>query len=153
MRERTPRDVEIFIDTLITNNEERTVEQAAKKLLPSLTLKQLRYLSVSLDPKEVLSSVSQFNRNKEVAYIRRGEAIWMWDPESKKEVPYTGSLFASSLSLLRRDEPDTGASSLGKGAETGICYMCYDVSPTECMKRDVLDIFANLHASSLEVLL
>ncbi|MFA7681627.1 MAG: phosphoribosylformylglycinamidine synthase I, partial [Candidatus Peribacteraceae bacterium] len=77
---RRAHDGEIFIDTIIVNNEERTVEQAARRLVPELSLKQLKYLlPCKSDPQEILSHFALFNPNKEVAYIRRGDAIMRWN--------------------------------------------------------------------------
>jgi hypothetical protein len=54
------------------------------------------------------------------------------------------------VALLRRDEPDTGASALGGRSETGICYICRGVAEEDLMREEVLEIFANPHASTLE---
>ena len=146
-------DVEIFIDTLIVNNEERTVEQAAHRVLPSLKLKQLRYLSLAgKDPKEILSTISLFNQNKEIAYIRRGGSVFEWDAENKQEKEVGESPLDGGIKLLRRDEPDTVAVSLGKGSETGVCYVCRDVSEEDIMQRKSLEVFANPHSASLSKL-
>jgi hypothetical protein len=147
---RTPKETEIFIDTIITNNEERTVEQAARVIASSLTLKQLRYLSIgSKSPGDVLSTISIFNPNKEVAYVRRNGDMKKWNSDTKSEEsldvnPLDGTAF------LRRDEPDTGAGSIGPGAETGVCYVCTGVGESDLASPRVLEIFANPHASTLE---
>jgi len=150
---REPGAVEIFIDTLIVNNEERTVEQAARRLLPHVQLKQLKYFSPgSKDPGHILATVSLFNQNKEVAYIRRGNDFFVWDAEVKEQKPLEKSPLRGGIALLRREEPDSLGASLGKGSETGICYVCRGVSKEELMQRDVLEVFANPHAASLSQL-
>ncbi len=146
---RDKRSVEIFIDTIIVNNEERTVEQAAKKLLPKITLKQLRYLSPGKKKaEEVLSHIAQFNPNKESAYIREGDRFYKWDSDKKRKEEVDSPL--TGISLLRRDDPDTGAGSLGVGSQTGVCYMCKNVEEGEVLTDRVLQIFGNPHASSIE---
>ena len=148
---RTAKGTEIFIDTIITNNEERTVEQAARRIVPSLTLKQLKYFAVPKNnPQAVLDSIALFNPNKEIAYIRRGGEFVKWNADAKKEEP-TSDLFANAKVLLRRDEPDTGAVTIG-GGETGICYVVSGVDAEGIKKPALLEIFANPHASTLEIL-
>lgn len=148
--QKTAGEVEIFIDTLIVNNEERTVEQAAHRLLPSLKLTQLRYLSLGgCDAKNVLDTISLFNSNKEVAYIRRGGSVFKWDPDTKKEQEISNHPFREGIKLLRRDEPDTGAAVLGSSSETGVCYVCKEVSEADLIKKDVLEVFANPHSANL----
>ncbi len=149
---RSPHALEIFIDTIITNNEERTVEQAARRLVPGLKLKQLRYLALSnKEPASVLKTISLFNPNKEIAYVRReGGQLTKWNSALKIEENSDIRLLQGGVSLLRRDEPDTGANALGKGSETGICYVCSGVSESDLQRSDVQEIFANPHASTLE---
>jgi len=149
--ERQPRPMEIFIDTIIVNNEERTVEQAARRIIPNLTLKQFKYFSLDTnDPQKVLSQLSLFNSNKEIAYIRRGDSVSRWDPDDKKEISVSESPLKQGVTLIRRDEPDTGAVALGSGGETGVCYVCKDVGEEDLKNRNLLEIFANPHASTLE---
>ena len=147
---RDPKGVEIFIETIIVNNEERTVEQAAKRLLSNISLKQMKYFSLTGDPQEVLGTISLFNSNKEKAAIRRGKEFFTWDADSKKEVPC--DIDRDQVVLLRRDTPDTGSASLKEGSETGVCYLCSGVSEEEISKSDVLEIFGNLNSSTLELL-
>jgi hypothetical protein len=143
--------LEIFIDTKIVNNEERTVEQAAHRILPTLALKQLRYISLPKDaPARVLSTIALFNPNKEVAYLRRGGVLTRWNADTKTEESVEG-LFDGTV-FLRRDKPDTGAAGLGEGSETGICYICRNVGKEKLLTGDVLEIFGNPHASSIELL-
>ena len=147
---RTSRNIEIFIDTIIVNNEERTVEQAARKIVPSLKLKQLRYISPgSKDPKKLLSSISIFNPNKEMAYIRRDGKLYQWNADTKSEEECTKDVL-DGISLLRRDEPDTGSNAIGEGSETGICYACSGVDESLLTNAKALDILGNPHASTLE---
>jgi phosphoribosylformylglycinamidine synthase len=149
--ERVPRPVEIFVGTIITNNEERTVEQAAHRLVPGLRLVQLKYLSPgSGEPEEILTSLSLFNPNKETAIVRRGGEFFRWDHDGRECSPLGHSPLEGSVALLRRDEPDTGASALGGRSETGICYICRGVAEEDLMREEVLEIFANPHASTLE---
>ena len=152
IQSREPKGTEIFIDTIIVNNEERTVEQAAHRNIPSLRLKQLKYISIpENDPKGILDTIALFNANKEVAYIRRGDKFTKWNADAKQEED-TESPLLGGISLLRRDTPDTGAAGLKKGSQTGVCYVCSEVEENKLMNPGVLEIFANPHASILEVL-
>ena len=143
---RDPRPLEIFIDTIIVNNEERTVEQAAKRIVPSLKLKQFRYLAPQkMTAERILTSISHFNPNKEIAYARR-EGKWSkWNPDQKIFEQTRTPL--RSINLIRRDEPDVGSSGIG-GGETGICYSCHGM--TSDIPQKLQEIFANPHASTLE---
>ena len=144
--------VEIYIDTIITNNEERTVEQAARRIEPSVRLKQYRFVGLKEDrSRELLSSLSFFNPHKEIAYVRTGGQFMSWDSDAHVLKP-TNHHVLCGLSLLRRDEPDTGAAGLGSGAETGICYDCREVEEERLFKPDVCAVFCNPHSSSLEQL-
>lgn len=148
---RAPRQTEIFIGTIITNNEERTVEQAARRVLPNLTLTQLKYIAPERTRAEsLLSRLSFFNPNKETAIVRQAGVYSRWDSDGRKLVPVSQSPLADAVTLLRRDEPDTGASGLGQASETGICYICRGVAEPELLRREVLEVFANPHASTLE---
>lgn len=140
--------VEIFVETIIVNNEERTVEQAAKRLLKDISLKQMKYFSLTGDPQEVLGTISLFNANKEKATIRRGSKFFAWDADNKKEVPL--EINRDEVVLLRRDTPDTGAADLQEGSQTGVCYICRGVTKEELCKQDVLEIFGNPHSSTIE---
>ncbi|MFH0851824.1 MAG: phosphoribosylformylglycinamidine synthase subunit PurQ [Candidatus Peregrinibacteria bacterium] len=156
---RSPRETEIFISTIITNNEERTVEQAAHRVVPGLKLTQLKYIAPGrAKPEELLARLSFFNPNKETALVRQGGAFYRWESDTKKLVPAARSPLTDAVTLLKRDEPDTGAGALGepfdsaqgRGSETGICYICRGISEQELLKREVLEVFANPHASTLE---
>ncbi|OIO54884.1 hypothetical protein AUJ46_02115 [Candidatus Peregrinibacteria bacterium CG1_02_54_53] len=148
---RIVRPVEIFVGTIITNNEERTVEQAAHRSVPRLKLLQLKYIAPKrAKPEELLSRLSFFNPNKETAMVRQNGAFYRWDSDAKQLLKSEKSPLADATVLLRRDEPDTGGAALGKGSETGICYVCRGVAEQELLKREVLEVFANPHASSLE---
>jgi len=149
--ERKAEGEELFIDTIIVNNEERTVEQAAKALVSGITVKQLRYIKLSgASLESVLGKISIFNPNKETAYIRRGSVYTKWNADTKNEDEH-GSVL-DGIAILRRDDPDTGAAEIGKGTETGICYVCNGASNDEIQKTDVMSIFGNPHASTLELL-
>src|SRR3989338_10446942 len=108
------QEVEIFIDTVITNNEERSLEQLLKKYLPTIQLKQYRYCR-SKDAKEFLSHISHFNPNKEIAYIGRK------------------SLDLSDICLVRLDD----------GLSGGVCYVCKNVKAEELEREDIKNIFFN----------
>lgn len=147
---RSPMPCEIFVDTLITNNEERTVEQAARRTLPKLRLKQYRFVGLSDDRyQKLLTSLSFFNPNKEVAYVRSRGVFQKWNPDSRtlEKVPHD---ILKGIPLLRRDEPDRGAIALGAGAETGICYDCREVGESSLLKTDTCEVLSNPHASTLE---
>jgi len=149
--ERAPRPVEIFVGTIITNNEERTVEQAAHRSVPALKLLQLKYIALGkAKPEELLARLSFFNPNKETAVVRQDGTFYRWDSDAKQLLKSDSSPLANATVLLRRDEPDTGGAALGKGSETGICYICRGVPEQELLQRDVLEVFCNPHASSLE---
>ena len=142
--DRAPSGTEIFIDTIIVNNEERTVEQAARRVLPNLKLKQWKYFSLtSKKPEELLGDLAVFNPNKERAFIRQGSSVTRWSADEQKGVPVTTPVFAGTL-LLRKDLPETSPD------ESGICYMVQNISDTDLQKRALLEIFANPHASTLE---
>lgn len=141
---RKPKHVELFIDTIITNNEERTVEQAAKRIAPSLTLKQLKYLCVSTGTEEsVLGSLLRFNPNKEIAYIRRGETWTKWNADTKQE-EHTASMLQEGTTLLRRDDLET--------QQSGVCYVCSGVSQEDLCQSELLAIFGNPNSSTIELL-
>lgn len=146
LRPREMYPLEIFIDTIIVNNEERTVEQAAKGIVPSLRLKQFRYLAPQKKTAEsILTTISHFNPNKEIAFVRK-EGKWnKWNADRKTLEVAKSPL--RSINLIRRDEPDVGASGIG-GGETGICYSC-DGLP-DAMPQKLQEILANPHASILE---
>jgi len=150
---RAARPVEIFVGTIITNNEERTVEQAAHRLVPELKLTQLKYIAPGkTKPEELLSRLSFFNPNKETAIVRQGGTFYRWEINGKKLVPAQKSPLADAVTLLKRDEPDTGGTALGQGSETGVCYICRGINEKELLKREVLEVFANPHASTLEMM-
>ena len=141
--------VEIFIETIITNNEERTVEQAARRVAPSLKLKQWKYLSVpDAAVKKIFADLTVFNANKERAFIRRAGRMTTWNAQKKSEESVS-SFFAGSL-LVRRDIPDTGATIWGEGSETGVAYGVEGISEQELCSGKLLEVFANPHASTLE---
>lgn len=148
---RSPRETEIFVGTIITNNEERTVEQAVRRIVPGLSLTQLKYLSPGKASAEsILAHLAHFNPNKETAVVRKDGKFFRWEIDGKRLSPLPHSPLEGAVSLLRRDEPDTGAAALGEGSQTGVCYICRGVSEKEMAEREVLEVFCNPHASTLE---
>ena len=151
-----PGGLEVFIDTIIVNNEERTVEQAAKKYAPTLRLKQWKYVRTSSgNLRELLADITLFNANKERAFVRKGNAVARWNNDTKAEQPLTEdqySAFVSGMKLLRRDLPDTGSTGLGKGGMSGVCYQVDGIADEDLRSRQLLEVFANPHASELTVL-
>lgn len=147
---RVPMPVEIFIDTIITNNEERTVEQAARRRVPSLRLRQLRYVGLSKPGAEtkLLSTLSFFNPHKETAIVRRDGSLWSWDADARALRPTQTTVLRGDIVLLRRDVPDPGAS-IDSGAQSGICSVCSGVD-LDLITASLLEIFGNPHASILE---
>ncbi len=145
---------ELFIDTIIVNNEERTVEQTARRFSPSLKLKQWKYLAVPSDKVEgILRDLTIFNPNKERAFVRTGTTLSKWNSEKKAAETLTQSdaqKVLNGIVLLRRDLPDTGAESLGKGAETGVCYACVGIDDAALNDRKLREVFCNPHSSTLQ---
>ncbi len=148
---RSSKNVEVFIETIITNNEERTVEQAARRVAPTLKLKQWKYFSVPEETiSKLFSDLTVFNANKEKAIIKRGEKLTHWIASSKSEQQMSSDSFKSKTVLLRRDIPDTGAGSLGEQSETGVAYGIGNISDQELHSANLLEVFCNPHASTLE---
>ncbi|MEI8229516.1 MAG: phosphoribosylformylglycinamidine synthase subunit PurQ [Candidatus Peregrinibacteria bacterium] len=162
---RRPRSTEIFIGTIITNNEERTVEQAAHRIVPDLRLTQYKYLSPEKrTPESILSTLSLFNPNKETAVVRKDGKFFRWDSAAKKLELMRKSPLEGSVAFLRRDIPDTGAGAIGEGSpttlptgselrgasQTGVCYVCRGVKEDQLLQSAVLEIFGNPHASVME---
>ncbi|MCF7844746.1 MAG: phosphoribosylformylglycinamidine synthase I [Kiritimatiellales bacterium] len=146
------RDTEIFIDTIIVNNEERTVEQAARRVASDISVKQLKYFSSKeMEPQQVLSILSLFNPNKEIAYIKRGSNVTKWNPDTKQEES-SNSPLEKGIALLRRDDPDTGAGTLGKEAMSGICYVLGNINEQQLYTSSLLEVLSNPHASILSML-
>lgn len=144
------KPLEIFIDTIIVNNEERTVEQALHRILPSVKLKQYRFLAPTEKPfEEILSTISIFNPNKEIAFVRKGKETFQWN-SSTKALDSISDPVVKGVAILRRDIPDTGSSGLGKGSETGICYDIRESDEQKLYTDSVLEILGNPHASILE---
>lgn len=149
---RSPKNTELFIASIIVNNEERSVEKVAKRIAPELSLLQMRYMQIGEnDPLDILTSISHFNPNKETAYIRRNGDFAKWNADKKQEEPCDSLL--NETTVLRKDEPDTVAESLGKGTETGICYVCKNINATDLESTKLQSIFGNPHASTLELII
>ncbi|MFA6039061.1 MAG: phosphoribosylformylglycinamidine synthase subunit PurQ [Candidatus Peribacteraceae bacterium] len=151
-----PGGVEIFIDTVIVNNEERTVEQTAKKFAPHLRLKQWKYFrGHDVKPQDILSDLSVYNPNKERAFVRRGGVLYRWNNAAKGEERLTDDVRSHVLTgslLLRRDRPDTGAGGLGKNGMSGVCYGLEGVGEHDLTSRKLLEVFCNPHAGELMLL-
>lgn len=143
---------EVFIDTKIVNNEERTVEQAAKRINPKLSVKQLKYLSTSADPSELLRHISLFNPNKEVAYVRSKGMFQQWNSSSKKFEDCAAPPYKPDVTLLRVDLPEHVNPRYGSGAKAGVCYALTGVRESDFANRSLREIFANPHASELSFL-
>ncbi|PIR52488.1 phosphoribosylformylglycinamidine synthase I [Candidatus Peregrinibacteria bacterium CG10_big_fil_rev_8_21_14_0_10_49_16] len=136
---------EIFIQTCITNNEEHTLEQVGKRIVPSLKLKQLRYIACTHhNPYAFLEKISHFNPHKERAYIRRNGRITAWNMHKKQEEPIPTSPFVGIL-FLRRDDEDA--------SDEGICYVCQSEHPVQLDQRAFLEVLFNPHAHTLQKLL
>jgi phosphoribosylformylglycinamidine synthase len=135
--------IELFIDTIITNNEERTVEAAARRVVPDIRVKQLKYVPLQTEPSEYLRHIAHFNPNKEVAYILRGKVLSRWNSHTKSEEQSSSNVL-SGMSLLRRDQP------FDRAGDSGICYVLNGIDEQKMCSKDLLEIFANPHASTLE---
>ena len=139
-----PSGVEIFIGTTITNNEEKTVEQAIRRLLPTVQLKQWTYIKGTDDSVLLkLSDLTVFNANKQRAFIRRGSSVTQWDPANRceKSTDATAVLPATALELLRLD---TNTQS------EGILYSVFGADHnTVLLNSQVLEVLHNPHASTL----
>lgn len=149
---RQPKAIEIFIDTKIVNNEERTVEATARSFAPRIQIRQMKYVSISsAEPKKVLDDIARFNPNKEMAFIRRNGVMHAWDSDSKTE-DVCEDFLAENRALLRIDNPDTGAYSSDMSSQSGVCYLLSGVSDEDLLNTSLLEVFANPHASTLEEL-
>lgn len=149
----TPLNTELYIDTIIVNNEERTIEQTAKTFAPSLRLKQWKYFGASsMNVEQLLSDLTIFNANKERAIIRRGAYFFRWSAKTKREEPLSAEevkqLF-DGYKLLRRDMPDTVGRQLSNDGVSGICYVCSGIPSERVNDRQLMSVFANPHASEL----
>lgn len=131
---------EIFIDTIITNNEERTVEQAARRICADIRIQQLRYMALrSQEPQEYLGKISFFNPNKERAYIRQGSQVYLWNVDEKR-LEQTDIHPLEGMQLLRTDDINVNE---------GICYVCRECTKEQIVQTNLAEIFANPHASRL----
>ncbi len=140
----TPSHTELFIDTIITNNEERTVEQAARRIVPELRVKQLRYVPLKKEsPAEFLSQLSRFNPHKEIAYVRRAGNLYRWISDVKREELMQEPRILTGVRLLRRDAP------LEQRDYPGTCYVVSGIDEQKIYSTKLLEIFANANASSL----
>src|SRR3989338_6464778 len=140
--------IELFIDTVITNNQERTVEAAARRIEPTLRLKQLKYIPLKGEPSDYLRHIANFNPNKEIAYVRRlgrdvpVARLTRWNAQTKSEDVSTSTLL-DGMKFLRRDEP------FEREGDPGICYVLQGIDEQKMCSDDLLEIFGNPHASTL----
>ncbi len=153
LKKASEKKTEVFIGALITNNEERTVEQTAKRIEPLLKLKQWKYFSVEdADVVRILSDLTLFNSNKEHAFIRRGKTLTEWKAAQKKEQTWDQTLPNGTL-LLRKDLPDTLSEQFSAGSETGVAYFVHGVEEQALARNGkLLEVFCNPHSGTLELL-
>jgi len=139
-------EVELFIDTVIVNNEERSVEATLKRFIPDIHLKQFRYCALPQNkPHDLLSRVSFFNPNKEVAYIRRNEKIFRWDHTKKSEVPLKEDGVLSHLMLVRYDDYRDNEA---------VCYALHVGDEESLLSSSrTLEVLCNPHSGTLYRLL
>lgn len=153
-RQRTP-DSEpvlptvILLESLITNNEERTVEAALKRVLPSVTLKQMKYVPIAGEPREYLQHIAHFNPNKEVAYVARRAPgalkITKWNAREGEETDVSPTLL-NGWTIVRRDEPCEG------DMHAGLVYILRGIPDQIKCSESLLNILANPHAARLTLL-
>lgn len=148
-----PREsVEIFIDTIITNNEERTIEATLRKIHPQSSLKQFRYIALPEgSPNGILCNVTLFNPHRDIAYVRRSGQWFHWKSKGQALEPLHEQEHFEGTMLLRRDREEEK----GKGKETpitGICYLCRHIDEQKLYSKEVREILANPHASTLETI-
>lgn len=140
---------EVFIETIITNNEEKTVEKALASSAPSVRLKQYRYFSLMTDtPQRLLGTLSYFNPNKERAYMRKAHAFYRWHPE-RSEFSRCDQPILCGISFVRFDEPEPQGVSLGTTNRTGVCYDCRNIGETDAQSSSFLEVLSNPHSSTL----
>ncbi|MBI4129234.1 phosphoribosylformylglycinamidine synthase I [Candidatus Peregrinibacteria bacterium] len=145
----SPDTTEIFIDTVITNNEERTVETVLRKIHPHIALKQFRYIAFQEgNPRDVLCNIAIFNPHRDVAYVRSQEQWFHWNSAEHILEPLPGAEQPQGAMLLRRDREEEE-----QGKEqpvTGTCYLLRHTDEQSLYSREVLEILANPHASSVK---
>ena len=145
----TERGDEVFIETIITNNEERTVEQALSRVQPSVTLKQYRYLSLPEGNSErALQTLSLFNPHKERAYLRREKKTYRWHGEKKSFIEMKEDLL-KGVTYVRFDDVDFLQESLGRESKAGVCYDCFHCSEETSQQPAFLEVLSNPHSSTL----
>ncbi len=137
---------EIFIEMIITNNEERTVEQAIHRIVPSMKLKQWKYIALKKKKAEdLLMDIAIFNSNKERAVIRRAGVWHSWD-STKKKMQLLDRDPLQGITLVRRELVGSGNSEF----QLGVAYTLRNTDEAELKRQELLEIFANPHASTLE---
>lgn len=141
---------ELYIATIITNNEERTVERAAHRRVPHLSLRQFRFVGTNNEKGiDLLRSLSFFNPQKEMAFIKQEGRWHKWNADTKTLIPLSSPIL-TGITFLRTDEPDTLAIALGNGAKTGVVYDCRGVTEDDVHDPLLLQVFCNPHSSSIE---
>ncbi len=140
--------VEIFIDTVITNNEERTIEATLRKIHPHVSLKQFRYIALKEEnPHSVLHNIALFNPHRDIAYVRSGEQWFHWrNAEHTLEPLHNTERFQGTM-LLRRNGEEKEKEK--KESVTGTCYLCCHIDEQKLYSKEVLEILANPHASTM----
>lgn len=145
-----PDTTEIFIDTVITNNEERTIEATLRNIDPKISLKQFRYIALQEEhPNAVLRNVMLFNPHRDIAYVRRRGQWFHWNSRENAMEPLQSQERFQGILLLRRDREEEK----GKGKETpvtGICYLLRNIYEHNLYSKEACEILANPHASTLE---
>jgi phosphoribosylformylglycinamidine synthase subunit PurQ / glutaminase len=137
--------LEVFIDTLITNNEERTTEQALKRVLPLVQLHQWQYYTVATESalKQLLADLTIFNVNKQRSFVRVSGQLFRWHHDSKSlqaAEPADQKVFATDIRLVRIDRSHSDRS--------GVCYGLTKIQPSALTPR-ALEVLGNPHASHL----
>ncbi|MBU0578109.1 phosphoribosylformylglycinamidine synthase I [Patescibacteria group bacterium] len=88
IREVKHSDIEFFIRLIITDNAERTIEEALVRKGHSLHLDRYEYFGVSLNEgvdtqdaiKKIMDTGELANFNKHLVYVRVGDEIFSYDP-------------------------------------------------------------------------
>ena len=139
---------EIFIDTIITNNEERTVETVLRKIHPHVSLKQFRYIAFQEgSPHDILCNVMLFNPHRDIAYMRSQEQWFHWRSTEQTLEPLHETEHLQGMMLLRCDLVEKEQQR--EQPVTGTCFICNNIDEQELYSREVLEILANPHASTM----
>ena len=144
----SPLTTEIFLDTIITNNEERTVETVLQKIRPHISLKQFRYIALQEgSPRDVLCNIALFNPHRDVAYVRSQEQWFRWNRMEHTLEPLRSAEQFQGAMLLRcdREEEERGR----EQPATGTCYLLRHTDEQNLYSREVLEILATPHAGPM----